>query len=188
MGMVSEMRLRATAEDKARFNYRGMHRYLITLPFDAAGVALREKEAVLAVLSALRTSCHEHAFDAYAYCFLPDRLIIIVRGKTDDADMKTFIAAFRSSSSSALGRPLWSRRYQERVLRKMELTRAVADQIFLLPVKAGLAPRPEAYELQGSFVLPAIVRPRRPAGSPSKRPSSSRKHGRGRAPGRPDFR
>jgi len=192
MGMVSEMRLRAAVEEKARFNYRGMHRYLITLPVGGGGVTLREKETVLAVLSALRSSCHEHAFEAYAYCFMPDRLVMIVRGKAEDADMKKFILAFRAASSAALeprlGRHVWSRRYQERVLRKMELTRAVADQIFRLPVRAGLAPRPDAYEFQGSFVLPSIAPFRRSAGSLSKRPSASRKRGGGRPPGRRDSR
>jgi REP element-mobilizing transposase RayT len=160
MAMVTEMRLRGEEEGGERFNYRGLHRYLITLLAAGSESSLTARENVLKILAALRQACAAHQFELYAYCFLPEKLVMLVRGKSEDSDMKKFIADCRSLSSDAVrtarGLPLWARKYQERVLRKTEITRAVAEGVFLLPVSAGLAPSPSAYEFQGSFVLPSV--------------------------------
>jgi len=140
-----------------RFDYRGMHRYLITMPVFSSKHIFTDRDIVLRVLAPLRNACREHQFDIYAYCFLPDQLVMIARGKSNHSHMKEFLSTFRASSSEALKptlhHPLWSHRYLERVLRKMESNRDVASQIFRLPVKAQLAARPEDYPLQGSFVF-----------------------------------
>ena len=188
MGMVTEMRLQgAPDETRERFNYKGMHRYLITLLPARKGVKLAEKETVHTVLAVLRESCREHQFEAYAYTFLPDRLVMIVRGKSIDADMKKFISTFRAVSSAALeprmGIHVWARKYQERVLRKTENTRTMADEVFRLAVKAGFAVRPSAYEFQGSFVLGNIEAPS-PNVKPPTRLHPTRKRGGGHPSGR----
>lgn len=184
MAMVTEMRLRASAEGGVRFNYRGHHRYAITLPAGAPGVCLAEEKTVFAILAALRETSRAHQFEVYAYCFLPDRLAMIVRGKSDDADMKKFLSVFRPASAAAAAAcvtgPLWARKYQERVLRKTEITRIVAGEMFRLPVKAGIAASPSAYPFQGSFVLPpgeASRRSPRPESRRSPRPASRRPPG-----------
>ncbi|HTY57718.1 MAG TPA: hypothetical protein VMF59_02835 [Bacteroidota bacterium] len=160
-------------EPGTRFNYRGMHRYLITLLAHPSCTSLGEKETVIPTLDVLRASCHAHFFEVYAYCFLPDRLVLLVRGKEESSDMKVFLTAFRKDSESAHGlrggKHLWSKKYQERVLRKTEVTRAIADEVFRLPAKAGLAPGPDRYEYQGSFVLPGIPPPRPRGGIPPGR-------------------
>jgi putative transposase len=184
MAMVTEMHLRAAAEGGVRFNYRGHHRYAVTLAARGPGVNLAEEKTVLAVLTALRETSRAHDFEVYAYCFLPDKLAMIIRGKSDDADMKKFLAAFRPASAAAaagcVAGPLWARKYQERVLRKTEITRALAAEMFRLPVKAGIAPSPSAYPFQGSFVLPpgeASRRSPRPESRRSPRPPSRRPPG-----------
>ncbi|HUI08893.1 MAG TPA: hypothetical protein VL221_01135 [Bacteroidota bacterium] len=184
MGMVTEMRIPgADAPAKERFNYRGMHRYLITLlPHPGAGT-LPERETVLSTLDALRGACRTHGFEVYAYCFMPDRLVLLVRGREESSDMKLFLAGFRAASASAheerTGKRLWSRRYRERVLRKTEVTRTVAEEIFRAPVTARLASAPGTYAYQGSFVLAGVPPPRRrpPAHRPAgKRPRPLRRH------------
>jgi putative transposase len=141
-----------------------MHRYLIRLPVHAHQRVPLEPDLVLTVLDILRAMCWKYHFDVYAYCFLPDQLVLIVRGKKDFSDMKPFLSAFRSSSSEALqsrlGHALWQRKYLERVLRKKEDSRQRAREIFELPVKAGLVERPGDYPFQGSFVLAAPHRAR----------------------------
>jgi hypothetical protein len=180
MGMVTEMHLGGEPQEpKERFNYKGMHRYLITLLPARKGIKLAEKETVAAVLPVLRESCREHEFEAYAYTFLPDRLVMIIRGKSIDADMKKFIAKFRAGSTAALdprpGVRVWARTYRERVLRKTENTRTMADELFRLAVKGGLAVRPSAYEFQGSFVLGSVEPPPPHFKPPSRlRPSGKR--------------
>ena len=185
MGMVTEMHLRESAEGGGRFNYRGFHRYLITLPASGPTVRLSEKEVVFPVLTALRETGRAHQFDVVAYCFLPDKLVLIIRGRSEESDMKKFLEAFRPASSAALGSrlggPLWARKYLERVLRKTENTKLIADEIFRLPVKAGMAPDPSAYPYQGSFVLPPSAPPRRDSRTSPRR--SPRRSGPPRRPG-----
>jgi len=179
MAMVSEMRIPGSdAPAKERFNYRGMHRYLITLlPHPASG-PLAEERTVRPTLDALRSACRAHAFEVYAYCFLADRLVLLVRGREETSDMKPFLSDFRAASSALheqrTGKRLWSKRYTERVLRKTEVTRAVAEEIFRLPVRAGLAASPGAYAWQGSFVLAGVPPPGKkhapPRTFPGRRP------------------
>ncbi|RPH38102.1 hypothetical protein EHM92_00915 [bacterium] len=159
MATTTEMHLPSSAEESGRsnrFNYRGMHRYLITLPAFKSAPVFKEHDIVLGVLDALRDASLAQHFDVYAYSFLPDLLTLIVRGKEETSDMKQFLATFRHASSerllARLGRPLWKKKYTERVLRKKEDTRVVARELFQAPVRAGLAPSAAEYELQGSFV------------------------------------
>jgi len=141
-----------------RFDYKGMHRYYIALPTFKSRALFRDKTLVRPVLDALRDAGQEHHFDVYAYCFLPDKLVLIVRGKDPRSDMKVFLSAFRLASSAAalpaIGHPLWQRRYLERVLRKTENSADAAKEIFTLPAKAGLVAPQAPYEFQGSFVMP----------------------------------
>jgi REP element-mobilizing transposase RayT len=143
--------------DRYRFDYKGRHRYIIHLPVHAGKQVFVRQERVVAVLNCLRDAALRHRFDVYAYCLLPDEMIIIVRGKDDTAEMKTFLAEFRRASSkeleAELGHPLWKKKYLERVLRKKEDTRQIADGIFQKPVKAGLAKHAAEYPFQGSFVV-----------------------------------
>jgi REP element-mobilizing transposase RayT len=160
MAMVTEMHLRESEEGRERFNYRGMHRYLITLFTAKAAAVIPDREFVLSLLSSLRKSSSEHGFDVYAYCIMPDRLVMIVRGKTEASDMKQFLSAFRVLSSAghaARGGVLWARKYRERVLRKAEVTRDVAQGVFKLPLTLGLVVPPRKYEFQGSFILPSVT-------------------------------
>jgi putative transposase len=163
MAMVTEMHLPGGGDPGTRFNYRGMHRYLITLLRHPSCITLADQETVIPTLGTLRDACRAEGFDVYAYCFLPDRLVLLVRGKEESSDMKLFLAAFRSGSESAAavrsGKRLWSKKYQERVLRKTEVTRSIAEEIFALPVKAGLAAETDRYPFQGSFVLAGVPPP-----------------------------
>ena len=140
-----------------RFDYKGMHRYVITLTTNRSSTVFTAKSVVLQLLDVLRESCWKHHFDVYAYCCLPHQFVMMVRGKTEYADMKAFLAAFRARSAEVIGdssgHTLWKRTYTERVLRKKEDSKVVAGEIYQLPVKAGLASTPGDFPYQGSFVL-----------------------------------
>jgi putative transposase len=158
MSSDNEMNLQKEANPEAyRFNYKGMHRYVITVSTYRSRKLFTEKGTVMKVLDALRESSWKHHFDIYAYCFLPDELVMIARGKTEYSDMKAFFSVFRSLSNEmlepALGHPLWKKKYTERVLRKKQENREIALGIFQLPVKAGLVSNANEYPFQGSFVL-----------------------------------
>jgi putative transposase len=143
--------------DRYRFDYKGMHRYYITLPVYAAKKMFSEQKQVVNVLNILRDVAIKHRFDIYAYCFMPDRAILIVRGKDEQSMMKEFLADFRTQSNASIesefAHPLWKKKYLERVLRKTEDSRRIADAIFETPVKAGLAAKAADYPFQGSFVV-----------------------------------
>ncbi len=143
--------------ERYRFDYKGMHRYLVTLTVFGKKKVFTERSRVEGVLNVLRDTSLEHHFDVYAYCFLPDQLVLIVRGKEETSMMKEFLAGFRALSSRAmepvLAHPLWKKKYLERVLRKTEDSRRIADTIFQMPVKAGLVKNSAEYHLQGSFVI-----------------------------------
>jgi len=171
-----------------RFDYRGRHRYIITLETHGGSTVFTQRERVLQVLAVLREQAFQHHFDVHAYSFLPARLLLLVQGKHDDSFMKGFLSAFRAASNGALqpllGRPLWRRIYRERVLRKGEETQDAVREIWNTPVREGLARHPGAYEYQGSFVKapfasgPGGKRPvRRRTSSPpgSKRPYPPRR-------------
>jgi REP element-mobilizing transposase RayT len=180
------MQLRSAGEEKRpRFDYRGMHRYYITQVTHRQQLIFTDPEAVRRVLDVLRDRSIDASFEIVAYCFLPDRLIMIARGENATADMKAFLGAFRSASSAALqsvlGAPLWKRSYMERVLRKTEETRVIVREVFLIPVTRGLCSTPLEFPFLGSFVAsPAVFLkdPYAPAATPSawkpaRRPSGS---------------
>ena len=140
-----------------RFDYKGMHRYLITLTTYRSTNVFTEKPLVMQLLDTLRESCWKHHFDVYAYCCLPQQFVMMVRGKTEYADMKAFLASFRARSTEVIGNSsghtLWKRTYTERVLRKKEDSKVIASEIYQLPVKAGLVSTPGDFPYQGSFVV-----------------------------------
>jgi REP element-mobilizing transposase RayT len=177
MGMTTVMQLHSAAEGKpTAFDYRGMHRYLVTIPTFQSKPVFVDMPAVVRVLDVLRDTGLTYHFDITAYCFVPDALRILVHGRSEASDLKIFLAAFRSLSSAAmepqLGHRLWKRRYLERVLRRGEETTAVAREIFFVPVQLGLAGVPTQYPFQGSFTsnVAAITAPvNRTRRSPFKR-------------------
>ncbi len=173
MAITTEMHLREAEASRYRFDYKGMHRYLITLPTFKSRRVFTGREIVIKVLDLMREGTWQFHFDVYAYCFLPDRLVAIIRGKTEYSDMKAFLSSFRASTSTALepdlGHPVWKRTYLERVLRKQEDSDKIAAEVFGLPVKEGLIPPGGEYPYRGSFVKSIE------AGRPRPRPTSPRK-------------
>jgi len=160
------MRLRSAADGKRTgFDYTGTHRYIITLTTYRSRPVFVQKGVVVAILDLLRETARLGQFDVFAYCFVPDRLIVVVHGKTATSNMKEFLVAFRQRASASvaadLGHPLWKKTFLERVLRRGEESRNVARELFRLPVTLGLATSPAAYPYLGSFTedIHALLRP-----------------------------
>jgi hypothetical protein len=145
----------ARGEGGLRFNYRGMHRYFITQPVHSSFPGFDDPAKIFAVLEVLRSCAAKQKFDVYAYLFLPAKLILIIRGKGEESDMKAFLSEFRENSTAVMKLPaegaLWSRKYVERVLRKSELSREAVKDVLMIPVKEGLAASPGEYRFGGSF-------------------------------------
>ncbi len=99
------------------------------------------------------TMCTEDV-EVVAYCFMPDHLHLLVEGKSDRADCRTYADAFRRTSGFHFKRErksrLWQEGYFDRVLREDEATLAVVSHIVLNPTKAGLCADAGAYTFSGS--------------------------------------
>ncbi len=157
MATTEVMRLHSAGEEpRPRFDYRGKHRYTITLEVSEDKQVFTTRERVLKALSMLREAAAEHRFEIQAYSFLPSRVLLLVQGKEETSYMKGFLSAFRSGAHAILveelGHTLWKKTYRERVLRKGESTPSMARDIWRAAVDEKLAPTVEAYEYQGSFV------------------------------------
>lgn len=185
MGTVEVMQLRSASEGvRKTFDYRGTHRYLVTLPTFRGRQVFLDPPRITPVLDALRELAQLHEFDVFAYCFLPDRLIILLHGRTRNSDLRQFLPAFRLRANELLepllGHALWKRSYLERVLTRSSDSAEVARQVFRLPVSAGLARTAESYQYLGSFSedierLLRVRRDRRPFSRTKPRPGSERK-------------
>jgi hypothetical protein len=67
MGTVEVMQLRSASEGKSKgFDYRGMHRYLVTLPSFRNRQVFLDDSRITPVLDALRALAMEHEFDVFA--------------------------------------------------------------------------------------------------------------------------
>jgi len=195
MATTDVMQLHSAGETpRQRFDYRGRHRYTIALETHAGAAVFTVRENVLQVLNALREQALEHRFEVQVYCFLPSRLLLLVQGKDDESFMKAFLSGFRRAAneqlSAVLGHTLWRKTYRERVLRKGEDTRRIAQEIWRTPVKENLARTAETYDFQGSFVKwlqPGVPVRRsgpglRPKGPPPARPRGGTSASTGRRP------
>jgi len=156
MGTVEVMQLRSASEGKSKgFDYRGMHRYLVTLPTFRGRQVFLDPSRITPVLDALRELARVHEFNVFAYCFLPERLIMQLHGSTPGSDLRKFLPAFRLRAAELLepllGHALWKRSYLERVLTRSAESAEVARQVFRLPVSAGLARTAESYQYLGSL-------------------------------------
>lgn len=186
MGLVTEMRLpSAEAHERNVFSYTGKHRYAVTLFTHASRPVFENAERVREVLGVLGEKGRDHQFEITAYCFLPRKLIVIINGKEETSDFRSFIGALRLESAArvrdTIGGDLWSRRYQERVVRRGENIRMVVRDLFEMPVREGLAQSPAAYLFQGSFVglTPQATSPR---GSRPRRTTKPHRDFHGRHP------
>jgi putative transposase len=138
------------------FDYSGCHRYFVTcctwkrqLLFDAATIAI--------VRDAVHASFLEHHFDVLAWVFMPDHVHWLVEGTREDANFRSAMMLVRQRAAIAYKRvsdtPLWQRGYHERVLRRDEDARLVADYILNNPVRRKLVESAVDYAHSWSITL-----------------------------------
>ncbi|MGA9119910.1 MAG: hypothetical protein WB699_11140 [Bacteroidota bacterium] len=196
MTTTDVMRLPSAGREEGghRFDYKGLHRYILTLPTFREKTHFTDQALIFSLLGTLREMAAREKFDVYAYCFLPDRLLLIIRGKDEISDMKSFLRNFRVTTNDSmtplLGHPLWSKKYIERVLRKSEDTKTVARDLFMTPVRKGLVKSLSDYPFLGSIAVPMAKilgessAPPQRRSTPRGRPGATRKEfQRGRTQG-----
>ena len=90
---------------------------------------------------------------AYAYCFMPDHLHVVLLGVRDDARPKAAIVRFKQWSGFLFGRgPVrWQPRFWDHVLRAGEDTAAQVLYVLNNPLRAGLTAEPLAWPFSGAI-------------------------------------
>ena len=136
-------------------DYRGLHRYSLTFCTNNRSRLFTSTDVITLVLAQISRAASENQFAITAYCFMPDRLHLLVEGRSDGSDCKQFVARAKQYSgfhySKVSYHVLWQRYGFEHVLRDEELSIVVARYILENPIRAGLVERVEAYPFAGSL-------------------------------------
>jgi putative transposase len=80
------------------FDYKGLHRYSLTICTHARAVVFTDHAVVEPILLQIRQAAVASAFAILAYCFMPDHVHLMVEGETDDADLKRFVKAWKQKT------------------------------------------------------------------------------------------
>ena len=94
-------------------------------------------------------------FELLAYCFMPDHMHMMVQGQNDASDLINFVRRFKQMTGyrhkRTSGESLWQQSFFDRVLRRDDDLRIVAEYVFANPVMAGLVDEPGEYGLSGGL-------------------------------------
>lgn len=137
------------------FSYKGCYRYFITLRCHSRCSHFANSNLIAEALQTLNNTAKQRNFHIWAYCFMPDHLHLLIEGKTENADMRKFVSAFKQRTAfwfnRHYGARLWQPGYYDRVLRKEEATSVVVRYIFENPIRKGIATDYLRYPYSGSF-------------------------------------
>ena len=138
------------------FDYVGRVSYFVTFKTHDRQTLFRDDGIVDLVLRQCRRAAEERGFDVLAFCFMPEHLHLVVRGRLDTSDAKAFFRLTKQYSGFYFakqheGRRLWQRYGHDRIIRDdVELLDRLR-YVVRNPVAAGLVDRPEDYPFWGSF-------------------------------------
>lgn len=106
------------------------------------------------VAHALIDIANRFGFEVTAYCVMPDHVHVLVTARSEGADFRKMVAAWKQRTgyqwSLRTGKKLWQHGYWERVLRDEDDPLSVARYIVENPVRAKLVDHPMQYGLSGS--------------------------------------
>ena len=137
--------------------YLGRNWYFLTLCTYGRMARFDKPEFVRLLIRMLEECGPSERFALVAYCFMPDHLHLLVSGSSDQSNLLSFVKGFKQRSSyrfkHTAGQQLWQRYYYDHILRTGERWEAVADYIWMNPVRKGLCARPEQWPYSGSMTL-----------------------------------
>ena len=135
------------------FDYLGFHRYFLTICTEDKLPAFADLDAGQALAANFLRSANAEGFAAIAYCLMPDHLHVLLKGLTEDADLRHFVRFWKQTTGfewkRRTGARLWQEGYFDRALRPEETDLFIIGYIALNPVDAGLAQSPFDYPLFG---------------------------------------
>jgi len=111
-------------------------------------------ETVDLVRRELLRTAEEYDVEIIAYCFMPDHLHLLIAGRSERADLKTFAVVFRQKAGyhyrRTRGERLWQEGFFDRILRHADSTFDVVSYILANPIRAGLSADAVSYPYSGS--------------------------------------
>ena len=140
------------------FDYVGSYAYFVTCVTEQRKPYFKDEAIVGKLLHVLEETSGQFGFGAYAYCFMPDHLHLLLTGEESSSLVK-FMALFKQRTGFAFrkahGLRLWQKSYYNHILRQEEALNDVAMYIFENPVRKGLVADYQDYPFYGSFVFDA---------------------------------
>lgn len=138
-------------------SYQGRQAYFLTLYTNERRKVFTVPTFIDPLIALLRDTSTTHAFNVYAYCFMPDHLHLVVTGESEAANLPTFIQAFKSLAARESWKHgierLWQKGFYDHVLRDGESMDAAAWYALQNPVRAHLVGCAEDWPHSGSFVF-----------------------------------
>ncbi len=139
------------------FNYKGGYRYFITICTYNKKLVFNNRDIGYWIIEILRILSDKSEFTIWAYCLMPDHIHLLIEGKHDRADMRSFISLFKQKTGYEYklkyGGKLWQINYYEHVLRSDENTKEIAYYILNNSVRKGIVESYKQYPYLGSFVF-----------------------------------
>jgi len=136
------------------FPYKGFVTYFLTICTDKHVRAFEDLDFARWAIAQLLKQCAARDFEVSAYCFMPDHVHLLVRGRSETADLRSLILSWNTRTGYEWRRRhqsrLWQQGHFDRVLRERDDFFGIARYILMNPVEAGLAKRAEDYPLSGT--------------------------------------
>jgi putative transposase len=137
------------------FSYCGRHSYALVLSTFQRRPLFVNPDIIAAVRGEILRAAEREGVEISVYCFMPDHLHLVVRGRCATASLVAFVKRAKQASAHwyhrATGKRLWQVGYFERVLRDEDEHRAAVRYALDNPVAARLATSPEAYPYSGTL-------------------------------------
>ena len=142
------------------FDYRGQFAYHVIVSTAGANAFVLGSAVSAAAEQQLIRVASLSRFELLAYCFMPDHIHMMVQGQNDASDLINFVRRFKQMTGyrhkRTSGESLWQQSFFDRVLRRDDDLRIVAEYVFANPVMAGLVDEPGEYGLSGGLYFEGL--------------------------------
>jgi putative transposase len=138
------------------FDYIGPHYYSLTWCCNYRQRLFAEVDRVDLVRAQFLRAGEEAEFDNIAYCFMPDHVHKVIKGRTSTSDAKQYIKLAKQYSGyyykQAFGTRLWQRYGYDRIWRRDNEPKPWVAYAIENPVRAGLTTKAADHPFTGSSV------------------------------------
>jgi putative transposase len=141
--MFEESKPKSSALRKGRFSQTGGIYHVVITTAGRQAIFTQLAPARKAIL-ALKTSDELQRTHTLAFTLMPDHLHWLFN-LGQDTELSKTIAAYKTFSARAIGKPIWQRGYYDHALRQEEDVQTLARYIVANPQRAGLVDKIKDY-------------------------------------------